>query len=325
PDDYGVNDIPLIVQDRNFDRSGRMSYDLGMMGVMQGFRGSEILVNGAIRPKLTVPGGLVRLRVLNASNARIYDFSFADGRTFHQVGTDGGLLPAPVARTTLQLAPAERAEIVVDFADRAPARLVSRDVGSGGMMGGGSMMGGSGMMNGGGNSGSTLEVMSFDVGDAAVTAPASLPKTLPSDIRDMGEPVRTRSFRLNLHGGGMMGSMFNTLIGRDGQAMGINGDSYDMNRIDQAVQLNETELWRIDADMQAHPFHVHGTSFQVISQGGRAVDPQQVGLKDVVLVDGPTEILVRFDKRATAETPFMYHCHILEHEDAGMMGQFTVS
>lgn len=319
PDDYGVNDIPLIVQDRNFDRSGRMSYDLGMMGVMQGFRGSEILVNGAIRPKLTVPGGLVRLRVLNASNARVYDFSFGDGRTFHQVGTDGGLLPAPMGRTTLQLAPAERAEIVVDFADRAPARLVSRDVGSGGMMGGGSMMGG------GGNSGSTFEVMSFDVGDAAVTAPATLPKTLPSDIRDMGEPVRTRSFRLNLHGGGMMGSMFNTLIGRDGQAMGINGDSYDMNRIDQAVQLNETELWRIDADMQAHPFHVHGTSFQVISQGGRAVDPQQVGLKDVVLVDGPTEILVRFDKRATAETPFMYHCHILEHEDAGMMGQFTVS
>lgn len=77
--------------------------------------------------------------------------------------------------------------------------------------------------------------------------------------------------------------------------------------------------------MQAHPFHVHGTSFQVISQGGRAVDPQQVGLKDVVLVDGPAGILVRFDKRATAETLFMYDCHILEHEDAGVMGQFTVS
>lgn len=143
PRDYGRNDFPLIVQDRSFDRSGRMSYDLGMMDRMQGFHGGEILVNGAIRPKLTVPAGLVRLQVLNASNARVYDFRFSDGRQFHQVASDGGLLPAPVAIDSLHLAPAERAEIVVDFSDRKTVRLVSRDLGSGGMMGGGmGMMGG---------------------------------------------------------------------------------------------------------------------------------------------------------------------------------------
>ncbi len=323
PRDYGTNDFPLIVQDRSFDRSGRMTYDLGMMDMMQGFRGSEILVNGAIRPKLTVPAGLVRLRLLNASNARMYDFGFTDGRQFHQVASDGGLLPAPVAMNGLRLAPAERAEIVVDFTNRSAVRLVSRNVSSGGMMGGGGMMNGGGMM-GSGSDDTPFEIMSFDVVDAAATGPATLPASLPSDLPDLGAPVRTRDFKLNVHTGSMMGGMFNNLIGRDGQIMGINGESYDMGRIDLAVPMGETELWRIDSDMMVHPFHVHGTSFQVVKIGGRAVDPRRIGMKDVVLVDGPTEILVHFDKQAEKETPFMYHCHILEHEDAGMMGQFTI-
>ena len=320
PRDYGIDDFPLIVQDRNFDRSGRMTYDIGMMDMMRGFRGSEVLVNGVIRPKLTVPAGLVRLRLLNASNARMYDFGFTDGRRFHQVASDGGLLPAPVAMDGLQLAPAERAEIVVDFSDRSAVRLVSRAM-SGGMMGGG-MMGG-GMMGGGDDAG-PLDVMSFDVGDATARGPARLPASLPAELPDLGAPARTREFMLNMHAGSMMGSMFNNLIGRDGQIMGINGKSFDMGRIDFDVPMGETELWRINADMMVHPFHVHGTSFQVLMMGGRAVDPARIGLKDVVHVEGPTEILVRFDKRADKETPFMYHCHILEHEDAGMMGQFTV-
>ena len=310
PRDYGIDDFPLIVQDRNFDRSGRMTYDLGMMDMMRGFRGNEVLVNGVIRPKLTVPAGLVRLRILNASNARMYDFGFTDGRRFHQVASDGGLLPAPVATDGLQLAPAERAEIVVDFSDRSAVRLVSRAM-SGGMMGGG-------------GDAAPLDVMSFDVGDATASGPARLPASLPAELPDLGAPARTREFMLNMHAGSMMGSMFNNLIGRDSQIMGINGRSFDMGRIDFDVPMGETELWRINADMMVHPFHVHGTSFQVLMMGGRAVDPARIGLKDVVHVEGPTEILVRFDKRADKETPFMYHCHILEHEDAGMMGQFTV-
>ena len=316
PRDYGVNDFPLIVQDRSFDRSGRLTYDLGMMGRMQGFHGDDVLVNGAIRPKLTVPAGLVRLRLLNASNARIYDFNFTDGRQFHQVASDGGLLPSPAAMVNLRLAPAERAEIIVDFSDRSAVRLVSRNVGSGGMMGGGMM--------GGGNNTATLDVMSFDVGDASTSGPVQLPGFLPATVSDLGEPVRTREFILNISSGNMISSMLNNLIGQDRQTMGINGEPYDMSRIDQQVQLGETELWRINADMMTHPFHVHGVSFQVVTMGGRAVNPAAIGWKDVVHVEGPTEILIRFDKPATIDTPFMYHCHILEHEDAGMMGQFTV-
>lgn len=111
PSAYGVDDIPVVVQDRSFDRQGNFDYDVGGMTTMQGFRGSEIMVNGAIQPIADVARGLVRLRLLNGSNARIYRFSFSDGRGFAQVASDGGLLPAPVSRTALTLAPAERAEL----------------------------------------------------------------------------------------------------------------------------------------------------------------------------------------------------------------------
>ena len=329
PHDYGVNDFPLIVQDRNFDRSGRMSYDLGMMNRMHGFRGDEIIVNGVIRPKLTVPAGLVRLRLLNASNARVYDFRFSDDRPFHQVASDGGLLDAPRAVTSLQLDGAERAEIVVDFSNQSIVSLVSRDIGMGGMMndgmmgnrGGSMMMGDRGRMGMDGNSGPTLDIMSFDVGEAAPAGPARLPASLPADAPDLGDPVRRRDFTLNMHASSMMGGMMR----RGDQMMGINGEPYIMNRIDETVRLGETELWRINTDMMMrHTFHVHGTSFRVVSQGGRSVDPAQIGWKDVVRVQGPVEILLRFDKLASEETPFMYHCHVLEHEDAGILGQFTV-
>jgi len=314
PGAYGLDDIPLVVQDRIFNRRGRFSYDVGGMTTMQGFRGSEILVNGAIEPVADVPRGLVRLRLLNGSNARIYRFAFADGRAFAQVASDGGLLAAPVARNALLLAPAERAEIIVDFSqDTQPVRLVSdQDNNSpmGGMMGGRSAQG-------------TFEVMTFQPSATLQASTKQVPNTLPAAAMDLGAPVRTRDFRLNTQRGGMFGSMVGGLFG--GSSMGINNQSFDMNTINETVRLGETERWRISADMMAHPFHVHGTSFQVLVRNGRAVDPKTEGWKDVVLVDGFTEILVRFDKPADANAPFMYHCHILEHEDAGMMGQFTVA
>lgn len=98
-----------------------------------------------------------------------------------------------------------------------------------------------------------------------------------------------------------------------------------MDRIDEKVRIGETEVWEVIADEMAHPFHVHGTSFQVLSQNGKNLNFDQVGMKDVFLVDGRAEILVQFNQPASPQTPYMYHCHILEHEDAGMMGQFTVT
>lgn len=324
PSTWGVDDIPVVIQDRTFDRRGNLAYGLDMPTMMHGLRGDSILVNGAVRPNASVARGLVRLRLLNGSNARIYTLKFEDGRRFHQIASDGGLLPAPVARDALVLAPAERAEIVVDLSDGASVRLVSLPDGNapmGGMMGGGGMMR---RMMGGGD-GAAPDAVSSDgafavldlTPDKAAPAGQALPQTLaggPGPIA--GDPVRRRQIALQMGPMAMRGS---------GTPLAINGQAYDMGRMDMQARLGEVELWEITSDMMAHPFHVHGTSFTVVSQGGRAVPYSQMGAKDVVLVDGSAEILVRFDKPATAETPYMFHCHILEHEDGGMMGQFTVA
>ncbi|AXX97567.1 multicopper oxidase family protein [Profundibacter amoris] len=318
PQTYGVDDIPLVVQDRVFDRGGQMLYAPQGPTRMMGYRGSEILVNGAIRPKASVPAGMVRLRILNGSNARIYHFGFEDGRRFYQVASDGGLLPMPVAMNALTLAPAERVEIVVDFSAGA-TRLLSAPDSNMGMMGGG-MMGG--MMRGASPKavadGGLFEVMSFAIDNSRTAAVTTLAKTLagaPTPV--FGEPVRRRRFALNMGMG--MGMM------RGGGSMAINGDSMDMAVINQELRLGEAEIWEVSADMMAHPFHVHGTSFQVLSRNGRKVDYASTGLKDVVLVDGTAELLVQVNRKADANQPFMFHCHILEHEDLGMMGQFTVA
>jgi len=317
PGSYGVDDLPLVVQDRIFDGSGNMVYAPRGPSLMMGYRGNEILVNGAIRPEASVPAGLVRLRLLNGSNARIFHFRFDDGRPFAQVGSDGGLLPAPVAMSNLTLAPAERAEIIVDFSDGAAVRLLSGADGNspmGGMMGG--MLPRPPL-----DSSGAFEVMRFAVNGGLVAKVSTLADSMAgAAVPDFGAPVRRRSFRLDTMGGGMMGMM-----GGGGSSMSINGAAMDMAVINQRVKLGETEIWQIDATDMLHPFHVHGTSFQVLSNGGVAVDPAKTGLKDVVLVNNRAEILVKFTRTATAATPYMFHCHILEHEDQGMMGQFTVA
>jgi blue copper oxidase len=109
------------------------------------------------------------------------------------------------------------------------------------------------------------------------------------------------------------------------QMMGINGRPFDMHRIDVTPRLGTSEIWEIQSAAMAHPFHMHGVSFRILSNNGRPPSPEQSGWKDVVLVEELAEILVRFDHPAPAKMPFMYHCHILEHEDHGMMGQFAVA
>ena len=320
PGTYGEDDLPLVVQDRRFARDGSLDYSPRGPAIMMGYRGDEILVNGAIRPEATVPAGLVRLRILNGANARIFHFRFEDGRSFAQVASDGGLLPAPVMMDTITLSPGERAEIVVDFSDGAAVRLLSGEDNNspmgGGIMGGGGMMGGNSPEM---ESNHAFEVMKFAVNTGLTPKVTTLADTLPgAPMVDFGDPVRRRRFSLDMMRGGMMGMAVN------GGGMAINGKEMEMEVINEQVQPGETEIWEVSANMMQHPFHVHGTSFQVLSHKNVPVDYARTGLKDVVLVNGKAEILVRFDRLADAKAPYMYHCHILEHEDAGMMGQFTV-
>ena len=291
PSDYGVDDLTLVLQDRRFDRAGRASYELRMMDVMHGFSGDVMTVNGQTGTVAVVPAGIVRLRLLNGSNARIYDLHFADNRPLHLVATDAGLLPAPLSLTSLVLSPGERAEVLVDFSTGGAAALLS-------------------------DPGQAFVVQDFATDDSLSPRITDLPVSFygpPTDLT--GTEVQTRTFSLEMGMGMGMGM---------GGGFRINGAPFDMRRIDFEVALGSVERWTITSSMVAHPFHVHGTKFWVLSENGGPPLPQHSGWKDTVLVTGETEIIARFDQPASRDKPFMFHCHILEHEDAGMMGQFAV-
>jgi blue copper oxidase len=316
PSRYGVDDLPLVLQDRQFV-AGRLVQPRGMMMQMQGARGETILVNGMPHPFAPVPAGLVRLRLVNASNARAYRLSFDDARVFHVIASDGGLLDAPLARRALALAPAERAEILVDFSDGRAASLLTAPDDNLPMMG-------MGMMRS--RAVGSQRVVAFEPQGPATTSVA-LPSRLVEPQRwDAGAAVRRRRFVLEM-GMGMRGGRMGGMGmggGMAGDMFSINGRAFDAARVDERVRLGDLEIWQVAAEMMAHPFHIHGVQFRVLSRGGRAPGPDDAGFKDTVWVDEPVELLVRFTQPAR-EAPFMYHCHILEHEDHGMMGQFSVA
>jgi blue copper oxidase len=185
-----------------------------------------------------------------------------------------------------------------------------------GMMGGQgrAMMGGS-MMNRGREGGGADEVFRIlEIRPKGAARSATFPARLASFAApDPSVAVRTRRFVLDMD---MMGG-----------GMSINGASMDMNVINERVPVGQWEIWEIaNASMMAHPFHIHNAQFRVIDRDGRAPPPLETGFKDTVVVN-PREqvrVLLRFAEHTDPDLPYMYHCHILEHEDAGMMGQFVI-
>ena len=328
PRRYGIDDLPVIIQDRTFDAQGRLVYSLNDAGE-DGWLGETVVINGAIAPVAKVPAGKVRLRILNGANARFYIVAFADHRTFHKIATDGGLLPAPVPLTTMEMSPGERCEIVVDLSDGKAAELLTLfedeiDEGEEGTV--------SNLRERLARSDTpkpepslTLKV---DNSLSAHTAP--LPETLATIVRpNESEITRTRDFMLEMKHGGGHGTHggHGAHGGHAAMDMTINGSAMDMNVINERVKRGVWERWRIRSNQGAHPFHVHGCSFLIERMEGAAAPPEQRGWKDTVVLDDDdwSEIVVRFDHPATNQYPYMYHCHILEHEDRGMMGQFTVN
>jgi FtsP/CotA-like multicopper oxidase with cupredoxin domain len=328
---YGVDDLPIILQDGRFDRDGALLYAPLGPGRLAGMRGDRLIVNGAVAPVAKAPSGIVRLRLLNAANARNFNLAFSDDRTFHVIASDGGYLPAPIAMTALTIAPGERFEVLVNFSDGRSVQLVTAadTRGMTGMMGMAPGMG-PGMMRGVSGGGAGI-LMRFDV-DPSLPAPVkSVPSTLVALPQlALGGSISRRQISLDMGPAMMMGGMMRQ--GRDGMGrmgmgppVGINGRVFDMNRIDFEPKLGSSEIWEVTPSMMAHPFHVHGVIFRVLSIGGAPPAPHLAGGKDTILLDGPAELLMQFTQPATRSTPFMFHCHILEHEDAGMMGQFATS
>jgi len=311
PHDFSVDDLPIIIQDREFGSDGSLDYDAGELGIIYGVRGETIIVNGTIAPVARVPAGWVRLRLLNGANARNFELRFRDRRAFHVIASDGGFLAQPVPLSTLRISPAERFEVLVDFSDRKAVVLETGPDRVMGIFGAISDSGGD----------EYVPVMRFEPipMTAAVTR---LPKRLiePAPV-DATVAVQRRQFVLN---NGVCGQrMLEAGHSNMPAITGINGKIHDPARIDVETRLGTTEIWEIVSVGMPHPFHVHGAMFRILSLDGAPPPAHLAGWKDVVLVEDKAELLVSFTKPATREHPFMYHCHILEHEDAGMMGQYT--
>jgi blue copper oxidase len=313
PHEFGIDDLPLIIQDRVVDDAdGSIDYDSGdELAVIYGARGDTVIVNGAITPTARVPAGWVRLRLLNAANARNFELRFRDKRRFYVIASDGGFLARPVPMSELRISPAERFELLVDFSNGQPVVLET---------GPDRVMGIFGIISESDTNG-YVPVMRFSVGPARSSS-ALLPSHLidPAAL-DPNAAVQRRQFVLN---NGVCGQRTRMSEHPDMPALiGINGQVHDPKRIDVETKLGTSEIWEIVSVGMPHPFHIHGAMFRIMSLNGKPRPEHLAGWKDVVLVEDKAELLVRFTRPASADYPFMYHCHILEHEDAGMMGQYT--
>ncbi|MBI3700845.1 MAG: multicopper oxidase domain-containing protein [Afipia sp.] len=319
PVDYGVDDIPLVIQDRRFRRDGRFDYLSSMHDVMAGYKGDVILVNGTVAPHVVLRRQRTRLRVLNGSNSRIYTLGRDDGADLVIVGSDGSLLEQSVMQRRLRLGPGERAELLIDMEIDQQVRLMSYpDVVNTRQAGPGMMMGGMS-----GNT-ETLPILELRAARLETIDRAMPTKLIRVSSWSAAQAARTRTFTLDMAMMGMGGMMGR---GGMGAAMGINGRPMSMDRIDFKVPLGSTEIWEIrNTTPLTHPFHIHGIQFRVLDRDGAPPLPQELGLKDTVLVDAGSavRVIIEFSDYADSERPYMYHCHILEHEDAGMMGQFVV-
>jgi len=326
PKAYGVDDIPLIVQDRTFTGGKMQPYTVDNDALMDGLREATLIVNGTVNARRTVPAGWVRLRLLNASNARFYRFFLAGDAPFYKIATEGGFLNRPVKLTGITMAPGERNEIMVDLTGKPSAELMAEFLSA----------------DPEGIDWEATENLldfveylgTFIAADNPVQrvveliADASLPAVgkLPAQLNDIDfytvddrQNAVKRDFVLQMDMAEDRGP-----IGPDNMFT-INDRAMAMEHINARVELGALELWTITAEMMPHPFHVHGVSFQILTHNGQPTAAADRGWKDTVVVTTePTEILMRFNHPATDAYPYMFHCHVLEHEDLGMMGQFTV-
>lgn len=299
----GAQDVPLLIQDRLFNRNGTLAYPQSDDAINRGVIGDRILVNGRIQPFFSVSRRKMRFRLLNGSNARIYDLRLSNGQPFIQVGSDGGLLTAAVSRNVIRLGPAERADVVIDFTNVASGTQI--------------FLRNTNRMIPLSMDRAPREILRFDVGGAqTMTGPI----TALRPVAPLGAEVGTRNFTL--------GRIFLP----DGRPVWrINGLTYDPGVIQANPSNNDIEIWRFQNNSNfVHPMHIHLVQFQIQDIGGVPPAAGDDGWKDTVNVPPFTNVGVkmrfgRWDGAAGPTGTFVFHCHNLEHEDHAMMAQFDVT
>jgi FtsP/CotA-like multicopper oxidase with cupredoxin domain len=282
-----------------------------MEEIMAGYMGENIMVNGVHAPYLQVAAQMYRLRILNGSNARIYNLALSDNADMILIGNDGGLLQQPVTVKDILIGPGERLDVLVNFAGISMGTEVflrSKIFSHGGDAQG---------------------VQDFSILKFVISIPAAVSYTVPAQLSSIpvlspSTAVKTRTFSISNameHHGVPM---------NDGMPMRhrINGKLYDGKRIDETVAANTHEIWEFDNSKgdEPHPMHLHGVFFQVISRtGGRGkIIASESGWKDTVMVmpGEKVKVIIPFENNPGK---FVFHCHNLEHEDDGMMLQYQLS
>ena len=300
----GEFDVGLKIQDVIIDKSGLLVYaNEGYKGV----EGDVITVNGVQQPRFRVARGKYRLRVLNGSDAREYRLALSDNSIFHVIGSDHGLLPAPEPTRRLRITPAERYEIVIDFARYRPGTRVvlqnrldepqDRD-----------------LEDRFDPELPTSRVMAFDVTREAgfvAPIPARLrPLSDPTGVPTVAQAARTRNWEFERQGG----------------FWSINGKQFDADRVDARPRLNTAEIWRFEnnAGGWTHPVHPHLVRFLIVGIDGRALQAGESGWKDTIWL-GPNvtaRVIMEFEDFAGR---YVMHCHNVSHEDHDMMTQFETA
>jgi spore coat protein A len=310
----GPYEIPLVICDRLLRQNGDLDYpDSGVKDnpwVPEVF-GNAFLVNGKLSPYLEVEARAYRFRVLNCSNGRFLQLSLSDRQMFHQIGSDQGLLAAPVALNVTHVAPGERVDLVIDFSGHGGEKMIL-------------------------NNGS-FDLMQFRVKPAAVGAGvAAAGSRLPESLRQVSRipessAVRTRQLALIEH---------ENLVG-ESMKMLLNDTHWDMPVTENPV-IDTVEIWSLlNTTDDSHPIHLHLVRFQILDRRkfdvfayftqkkvrytGPAVPPEafEAGWKDTVRADPKmvTRIIVRFEGYTGR---YVWHCHVLEHEDNEMMRPYDV-
>jgi spore coat protein A len=305
----GEFEIPLVICDRMFDKDGQLYYPVSgdaKAPWIPEFFGDANLVNGKLFPFLEVAPRKYRFRVLNAANGRFYRLSLSNQQTFHQIGSDQGLLVAPVEMKKMVIAPGERLDLILDFAGHRGERIVLMD--------------------------DAVEIMQFRVGASTVSDDSALPAALGKiDRIPESAAVKIRTLSLD---------EVDDLV-QNPVTMLLNGKKWH-DPVTENPRLNSVEIWEfINPTDDTHPIHLHLVKFQILdrrrfetfaylSKGevrftGPVTPPEanEAGWKDTVRADAGmvTRIIVPFEGHAGR---YVWHCHILEHEDNEMMRPFDV-
>ncbi len=309
PRTYGVDDFPIVLTSRRTQGAGANANQFATNGAF----GDFMLVNGTLSPQVSLPAQIVRLRILNAEIARNHNLGFSDGRTFYVIGTDGGLLNAPVPVTRMVMAVAERYEILVDLRGVTPGTSLDLMTYNSNQAAGYS----GGQVGTTGANGSLLNNIDFvDLHINVVAATASpvttIPTTLANNVYWTSADV-TKNRTVNL-------------TGINGAPLSFDNLVYSPSVINQTVSYNAVEQWTLaNVSNLSHSFHIHDIQFYLTSVPG-GIPAYMQGWKDTFYTPSGSSIsfITKFSDFASNSNPFMFHCHFLQHEDAGLMGQFLV-